>query len=124
MRHFEQIVLVSEDGKTIIERQYSDGDPTTGRSDRTVEYWSIMTMTFQNGQGQGQAQHPFRVQVSDHVYQMDHLSEMRDEAFANFEGSFNAARPLAEENLRNQIEMSERRKRSQILLANAIPALQ
>lgn len=116
MRYFEQVVLVSEDGqKTIIERKYSDG---------TVEYWSVMTISFHNGGAAGQAQFPFKIDVRSRAYPMDHLPESREEAFANFDAAFSAARPVAEAELQQKMEMAARRQKSKIVLANALPPMQ
>lgn len=102
MRYFQQNVLVSEDGrKTIIERLYSTGE---------VEYWSVMNMGFQNNGQSGNAQIPFKIEA-----------EGREEAFDNFESAFEFAKPIAESNVKREVEKQAQRERTRILLAGAVP---
>lgn len=113
MRHFEQIVLVEEtSGKTIIERRYSDG---------VTEYRSAINVQFQNGTHKGQATIPFKIDIGPSA--SDPRAAQRAAAFANFEDSLNAARPGAEEQVRQQYEKAQRREQSKILLAGALPPL-
>lgn len=118
MRHFEQVVLVGDDGKTIIERRYNTGE---------VEYWSVMNVTFTDGQRQGSAQVPFRIELPDSYrtpegHRIDPVAE-RAAAFERFDAALKAAEPAAHESVKGKIEEQARRQRSAILLAGALPPM-
>lgn len=117
MSWFEQVVLVSEDGRMIIERRYPTGE---------VEYWSVMTVAVQNGKQRGTAQVPFHIHLG--VSAHDHKAEMppdwatfRTLAFAKFDEALKAATPAAHQQIKDQVEQQARRQQSQILLANSLP---
>lgn len=114
MHWFEQVVLVSEDGRMIIERRYPTGE---------VEYWSVMTVAVQNGRERGTAQVPFQIQIPDDIpWETIGLERaMREAAFANFDDALKAATPAAHAQIKEQVEQQARRQQSQILLANRLP---
>lgn len=125
MRHFEQVVLVSEDGtQTIIERRYNTGE---------VEYWAVMTITFRNGQHEGQAQVPFRIEtpdaydipggdlMEDDEFKAAMRAAEREAAFANFDAAMEAAKPAAHASVKEKVEQQVRQHNSKVLLAAALP---
>lgn len=114
MRHFQQNVLVSEDGKTIVERVYSTGE---------VEYWSVMNVGWQNGQQQGNAQIPFRIEVhGGGLYDpIPIIAHLRDEAFANFDAALKAAEPEAHASIKEKLQEQAKQHNAKLILAGAIP---
>lgn len=114
MRHFQVNTLCTEDGtKTISERVYADGP---------VEYWALMMVGFCDPLGRnGHAQMPFKIDVTAPVFpDQPDISRMRDEAFANFEASFEACKEGAEHQVKEQVGQAARKERSKIILANAV----
>lgn len=114
MRHFEQIVLSTEDGKkTIIERRFNDG---------AIEFWSLMTVGYNDGQSQANAQVPFQIEVPTRAGNAEIPdNQRRDMAFEMFDSTAADFAPKAKEQFQRQLEIHAKKESSKILLANCLP---
>ncbi len=111
-RFFEQVVLVSEDGKkTVIERDYSTGE---------LEYWSMMVINYNAGGQKGAAQVPFKIDVKAPEDGLNRVN-LRELAFAKYDSSLKAAEEGAQQQIKDQLYKAHRREQSKIVLADAIP---